>query len=593
MPEQTVYTLLRKVSEVNKKVIAYRYKKEGRWQTVIWRDMLETCKKISKSYIALGLDKGDKINILSDTNLEWIQLDFAAVSIGCVTVGIYASNAAHDCAFIINHSDAKLLFLENHDQVEKIAKIRNQIPGVEKFILLGNDSRGLDWLMTWNMFLEQGKSITNDAFRSGTDAVEPEDIASIVYTSGTTGVPKGVMISHQNLLFASESVQKSLYLEDHFETLLFLPLAHVFARIIVYLCLRSNITIAIAESINKMIENLKEIRPHFFCSVPRIFEKVYDKILNGMTDRGGLKASLFQWALTIGKKVSHKKQQKQAIPSILNIKYALANKFVFRKIKSTFGGNIVFAISGAAPLNKNITEFFHACGLLILEGLGMTENVSFTNVNRYDNYRFGTVGQPGPGIEQKIAEDGEILFRSKNIMPGYYKNSKATAETIDKEGWLHTGDIGEIDEDGFLRIKDRKKDIIITAGGKNIAPQYIERFLQTSHYVNQVVVIGDSKKYLTALITLKKGEVEKWAAEHSIVFDDMNELVNHSTLNSMIRKEVDTTNSRLSLFETVKYFTILPGEFTIESNELTPTLKIRRKIIMEKYKEQIEAMYQN
>lgn len=223
----------------------------------------------------------------------------------------------------------------------------------------------------------------------------------------------------------------------------------------------------------------------------------------------------------------------------------------------------------------------------------MTENVSFTNVNRYDNYRFGTVGQPGPGIEQKIAEDGEILFKGKNIMLGYYKNPKATAETIDKDGWLHTGDIGEIDKEGFLKITDRKKDIIITAGGKNIAPQYIERFLQASHYINHVVVIGDGKKYLTALITLKKGEIEKWATKRDIAFDDMSELVNHAALNSMIRKEVDTINSRLSLFETIKYFTILPCEFTINGNELTPTLKVRRKVIMEKYKEQVEAMYQN
>ncbi|KAA3616091.1 MAG: long-chain fatty acid--CoA ligase [Calditrichaeota bacterium] len=591
MDKKSIYALFHDVVTANKDSVAYRYKKKDNWVEVTWDEQNQTCKAISKSLIALGLEKDDKINILSNTNIKWIQLDLGAVNIGCVNVGIYASNLPRDCAYIINHCEAKIIFVEDKDQLEKIAEVRSQLPALKHVVTMESFVNKHDWVMSWDEFIKKGSKIGDDKFEERTRAVEPNDVASIVYTSGTTGVPKGAMISHQNLIFASWSASQSLLIKPGFENLLFLPLAHVFARIILYVCLRNNITISISEGIEKVAENLQEIKPHFFASIPRIYEKVYEKITIGVQDAGGVKEKLFNWALGVGSQVSKLKLEKKSIPAGLSIKYNLANKLVFTKIQAALGGRIVYTISGAAPLNKKIAEFFHACGILILEGLGMTENSSFTNVNRFDNCRFGTVGQTGPDIEQKIAQDGEVLFRGENVMLGYFKNEEATAETIDKDGWLYTGDIGEIDDDGFLKITDRKKDLIITAGGKNIAPQHVERAIRSSRYFSQVVAIGDQRKYLSALITLVPDEIKPWAIEQGIQFSSWEELLGHEKVIALVEAEIARGNEELASYETIKKFTILPADFTIEAGELTPTLKVKRKAIMEKYSAEISAMY--
>ncbi len=591
MNPNSIYEMFHEVCTKNKNSIAYRYKKDDKWLDVTWDEQYATCLSISKALIALGLEHDNKINILSNTSLKWIQIDLATVNIGCVCVGIYASNLARDCAYIINHCEAKIIFIENAEQLEKIAEVREQLSGLKYVVTMEAFVNKYDWVISWDEFLSKGNAVGEAQFEKRIAAVKPGDVASIVYTSGTTGVPKGAMITHRNLLFASWSASESLLIEDEFINLLFLPLAHVFARIILYVCLRNNVTIAVSEGIDKVADNLKEIQPHFFASIPRIYEKVYEKITNGVQDAGGVKETLFNWALDVGMKVSRLQQQKKSIPPGLNLKYKLADKLVFGKIKAALGGRIIYTISGAAPLNKKIAEFFHACGILILEGLGMTENTSFTNVNRFDNNRFGTVGQPGPGIEQKIAADGEVLFRGENVMRGYFKNDKATVETIDKDGWLYTGDIGEIDADGFLRITDRKKDLIITAGGKNIAPQHVERAIRSSRYLSQVVAIGDQRKYLVALVTLVPEEVKPWAVEQGISFSSWEELIKTEKVHNLIENEIDRGNRELASYESIKKFTILPVDFSIDSGELTPTLKVKRKAIMEKYANQIAAMY--
>ncbi len=593
MLEKSIYEMFKNVCEKNKDKVAYRYKDEADWKPVTWAENQETCRKISKSLMALKVGKGDKVNILSWTRLEWIQVDFATVSIGAVIVGIYPNNLADDCAYVINHSDAVVLFVENKDQLDKVTEVRNRLPNLKHIVIIDGEPAGVEGVMTWHEFIEKGTNITDDAFLSRVAEIQPGDVASIVYTSGTTGVPKGAMLTHQNLIFTPWSAIQSLYLEPHFETLLFLPLAHVFARIIVYVCLRRGLTVNIAESVETVVDNMKEIRPHFFGSPPRTFERAYARITSNAMDAGGIKYKLFKWALGVGYDVSQMEQQKKPVTGWLAFKHKLANKLVFSKIQAILGGRIVYAISGAAPLNKSIAEFFHACGILILEGIGMTENTSFTNVNFYDHYKFGTVGPTGPEIEQKIAPDGEVLYRGKNVMLGYYKDPGATAETIDKDGWLYTGDVGKIDEDGFLSITDRKKDLIITSGGKNVAPQRVEKIMETSRYINQVVVCGERKKYLTGVVTLDKGQVEEWATKQGIPYSRWEELCGHSKVQELIYNEVAEKNKLLSSFETLKKVLISPDEFSIASGEMTASLKVKRHIVTEKFKDRLNALYED
>ena len=593
MSEKSIYELFKNVCAKNQDKVAYRYKDNTDWKPVTWGENQETCKKISKSLMALGIEKDDKVNILSWTRLEWIQVDMATVSIGAVTVGIYHSNLPGDCAYIINHSDAVILFVENQDQLDKIIKVRNNLPDLKHIVIIEGEPSGAEAVMTWQEFMSKGENVTDEKFLARAAEIRPGDVASLIYTSGTTGLPKGAMITHENLVFTSWSALQSILVEPYFETLLFLPLPHVFARIIVYVCMRAALTVNIGESLEKVADNLKEVKPHFFATSPRAYEKTYIKITSTIQDTGGIKYKLFKWALRAGYAASKLQQQKKPVKGLLAFKHKLANKLVFSKIQAVLGGNLVYAISGAAPLNKALAEFFHACGILILEGLGMTENTSVTNVNRYDNYKLGTVGQPCPEVEQKIMPDGEVLFRGKNNMLGYYKSPEETAETIDKDGWLYTGDIGEIDEDGFLRITDRKKEIIVTSGGKNIAPQRVENIMQTSRYIGQAVVYGDKKKYLTGVVTLNQDQVSDWAAKQDIQFSSLEELCKHPKVVGLIDNEVQEKNKSLSSFETLKKVLIAPNEFSVESGEQTSSLKIKRKIVMEKYRAQLDTLYED
>lgn len=591
MPYSTIYEMLHHLSVQNGSKPAYRFKRDGRWQQVSWRENEARCRQIARSLMALGVKPGDKVNILSQSRLEWVQCDFGIVSCGGVTVGIYPSNLAPDCAYIFNHSDAEIIFVENQDQLAKISAVRAELPRLRYVILFDGPGNSAQQVLSWDEFLERSQAVSEAELEQRAAGIQPNDLASLVYTSGTTGVPKGVMLTQRNLIFTADSASQCLHLEGDMDTLMFLPLAHVFARLVIYFCLYTSKTVAFAESIEKVAENLQEIRPHFIASVPRIYEKIYTKVLANVQAAGGLKARLFYWALGVGTQVSQLQQRGQAIPAGLARKHRLANKLVLHKVQAAFGGRLQWAVSGAAPLNKSIAEFFHACGILILEGIGMTENTSFTNVNRFNHNKFGTVGPVGPGIEMKLAEDGEVLYRGPNVMAGYYKNPEATAEAIDPEGWLHTGDIGEIDEEGFLKITDRKKDLIITAGGKNVAPQRIERILRTSRYINQAVAVGDRQKFITALVTLNPEYVEPWARGQGIPFKSIDELVEHPKVQALIEAEVQQKNQQLASFESVKRVRIVPKDFTIAGGELTPTLKIKRKAVTEKYKKLLEEMY--
>ena len=591
MEYQSLYELFQSVSTTNADRPAFKKKQGGEWTEINWAETRDLVNRISRALIAVGTKKGDRVCILSGTRLEWVLCDYGTVCSGAVTVGIYPSNLPADCAYIVNHCDAELIFVENNELLAKIFEVRADLPNLRQIVTYDGQTDSANDVISWVDFLARADEIEDEHRELRGKEIQPDDLASLVYTSGTTGVPKGAMITHKNLIFTSWSAGQVLYLEPHFRTLLFLPLAHVFARMIVYCCLANGNLTAFAEDVTTVGDNLKEIKPHFIASVPRVYEKVYDKVLSGAEAAGGIKLKLFNFAIDTGIQVSRLQQARKSIPGVLGLKRAVADKLVLHKIRDALGGQLVWAVSGAAPLNPMIAEFFHACGVTIIEGLGMTENTSFTNVNRLDNNKFGTVGQLGPGIEQRIAKDGEVLFRGDNVMKGYFKDPEGTAETIDSDGWLFTGDIGEIDDEGFLKITDRKKDLIVTAGGKNVAPQRIERIMRTSHYVAQVLAYGDKRKYISALITLEPDNIQKWAVEHGLSTKSVAELAALPEVIRLIEGEVEERNRLLASFESIKRFHILPRDFSIEDGEMTPTLKIKRKVVTQKFQKELESLY--
>ncbi len=563
---------------------------DGSIESVTWKTFYGEIRQVGKSLIALGVDKGTKTNIVSYSCYRWALTDIAHASIGSCAVGIYHSLLAKDIGYIVNHSDAVLVFAEDLGQVAKLMEIRDEIPNVKKLILFEGEPPADDWVISYEDFLELGSEVSNDALDARIADVEATDVATIVYTSGTTGIPKGAVLTHDNLTFTAQSVYGSTKILDGDHTLLFLPLAHVFARTCLFSALFAGSTTTFARSIDTIADDFKIARPHWFPSVPRIYEKVHTKIISGAQAKGGAALKIFNWACSVGERVSDHLLAKEPVPLATRIQYALATKLVFSKVQAALGGRVRWCISGAAPLDSSIGRFFHAAGVLIVEGIGMTENTSFTNINRYDNYRFGWVGPTGPWIEQKTLDDGEVLYRGRNVMREYYKMPEDTAETLTPDGWQHTGDLGEIDDEGFLKITGRKKDLIVTAGGKNVAPSAIEGLIATSKYISQVCVIGDRQKFLTALITIDADNVTAFAEENGIATDDLDELLKNQDINDLIKSVVEEKNAELASFETIKDFRLL-AEFSIENGLLTPTLKVKRNVAMEQFADVIEEMY--
>ena len=564
---------------------------DGSMESINWTEFLGQVRDVGKSLIALGVGKDDKVNILSYSCYRWVLADVATASIGSVTVGIYHSLLAKDIGYIVKHSDATLVFAEDPGQAAKLVDIRDQIPEIRKVVLFkGTPPPGDDWVITFEDFLDLGKDVADEILDTRIADVESTDVAAIVYTSGTTGVPKGAVLTHDNITFTAQSVFGSAKIYPDDTALVFLPLAHIFARTCVFTALFSGCNATFARAIDTIGEDFKTARPHWFPSVPRIYEKVHAKILSGAQAKGGVALKLFNWACGVGDRVSDHLLAKEPIPFMTRAQYALATKLVFSKVQAALGGRVRWCIAGAAPLDPSIGKFFHAAGVLILEGIGMTENTSFTNVNREDNYRFGWVGPTGPGIEQKTGDDGEVLYRGRNVMREYYKMPADTAETLTSDGWQHTGDLGEIDDVGFLRITGRKKDLIVTAGGKNVAPSAIEGLIATSPYIAQVCVIGDRRKYLTALITVDADNITAYAKEQGIAEADLNELLTSDAINALIQGVVEEKNTHFASFETIKKFRLLE-EFSIENGMLTPTLKVKRNVAMERFADVIDGMY--
>jgi long-chain acyl-CoA synthetase len=539
---------------------------DGEWRDVSWDEARTAVDELANGLFALGVSKGDAFGILARTKLEWVLFDFALGSIGAIGAGIYPSLPPKDCAYVLDHSDAVGVLVEDDEQRAKIEAERANLPKLRHVLTFAD----LDDLRA------KGRAYAAenpDALAQARDAISEGDLFTYIYTSGTTGPPKACMITHRNyyeMVGAVDNVPQFIGSGD--VILLYLPLAHNFGRCLHLLSAYVGATIAFCPDPLRVAEVAQQVRPTVLPSVPRVYEKVHTAVQASFDEATGVKRRLIDWALRVGRRVSELKQQGKPVPAVLAFQHRLADKLVYSKVKERLGGRLRLPISGGAPLAKEIAEFFHAIDILIIEGYGQTECTTASNVNMPTGFRFGTVGPAIPGIEVRAADDGEILVRGPNVFAGYYKDEEATREVVDDEGWLHTGDIGSVD-DGFLTITDRKKDIIVTAGGKNVAPQNIENELKASKYISHALVIGDRRPYLTALITLD--EAAKGLSDPG----------------SLVQDVVDEVNADKASFEQVKRFTILDRDFSAEHDEVTPTLKLKRKVVAEHFADEIEALY--
>jgi len=504
--------------------------------------------------------RGDAVAVLARTRLEWILLDWAIMSVGAVVVGLYPTNTASECAYVLGHSEAVLAFAEDDAQRKKLESLRDGLPALREIV-------GFDEL---SEFEAEGRA--NQELEP--NEVHEDDLATLIYTSGTTGPPKGCMLTHKNLVTAALRVKT--HIEGQADTvLLFLPLAHSFARIVHHSAASRGAALALVADATRVPEAIARVRPTILPAVPRVYEKVHANVLGEIERSSGAKPAIGRWALGIGARASRLRRDHRPVPLVLRIQEKLADRLVFAKVRERLGGRLRLGVSGAAPLGIDVLEFFDSLGMLVIEGYGLTETSSSLSVNDPDDYRFGTVGRAVDGCDVKLDADGEILVRSETIFSGYYKDPDATAAAFTDDGWFRTGDVGELDEDGWLKITDRKKDLIITAGGKNIAPQNLENALKASRFISQALVIGDRRPYVTALITLDPAEVDGAGR-------DAQELV---------QEVVDDVNRDRVRVEQIKRFAILPRDFSQEEGELTPTLKLRRKIVHEHFADEIENLY--
>ncbi|MBM4442127.1 MAG: long-chain fatty acid--CoA ligase [Candidatus Rokubacteria bacterium] len=576
---------------------AQQFKTGSGWATLSARELGEVVREVALGLIALGRGKGDRVALLSASRAEWVQADFAIFSAGGVTVPIYPSYPPDLIAYVVNDSEARTLIVEDAAQLAKALEARDAMPNLEHIIVMtGYDApEPPKMVMTWQALRRLGREhegAHKSTLAERVASTQADDVATIVYTSGTTGPPKGVVQTHGNHLASLRASAEMTPVEAGWVHLLFLPLAHSFARLESFLGVYNGLTTAFAENLDKVGENLKETRPHFICSVPRVFEKVYAKILAGVEAGSPVKKKIFHWAIGVGREVSRHQQRGQPLPPALKLKQAIAHKLVFSKLHAALGGRLKWAVSGGAPLSRDIAEFFHAAGILLLEGYGLTETCPVLTFNSPGKFKFGSVGRALPNVEVRIADDGEILARGPNVATkGYYKQPQATSEVFEPSGWFHTGDIGRIDEDGFIFITDRKKDLIVTAGGMNIAPQNIENLLKADPFVSQVMVYGDRRPYPIALITVNPDELTKFARDEGILTTDPGVVTKHPKVVDRVARIVEEKNSQLQSYAKIKKFAVLPVDFTQEGGELTPTLKVKRKVVWQKYEQAIEELY--
>lgn len=567
------------------------YKKEGKYVPISTEEFEKKVVHLALALHQLGFRKGDKLIILSENRPEWVMTDFATICQGGLTVPIYTSLTAPQAEYIIRDSDAMVVVVSSAEQRAKIESIRPNLTQVRHYITF--EEGEIPGYLNFDRLLETGRQVEAERpglFRELAEGVKPEDEASLIYTSGTTGEPKGVILTHHNFISNVKTCVAMFDISYRDTVLSFLPLSHVLERMVMFSYLYAGATVAFAESVDTVAQNLLEVRPHIMVSVPRVFEKIYARVMDNVLSSSTLKKKIFFWALKIGRKYAQKDLAGEKIPAILRFKRKIAHRLVFSKIIERTGGRVRFFISGGAPLAKDIAEFFYALGLVIYEGYGLTETAPVLAVNRPGALKFGTVGPPIPEVEIKIAPDGEILARGPNVMKGYYKKEEATHEVFEG-GWFHTGDIGYLDEDGFLVINDRKKDLIVTSGGKNVAPQPIENLLKTSPYISTVVVIGDRRRFISALVVPNFEKLEELARSRGISFSSRQELVRNPEIVAFVQAEIDRLTGNLASYEKIKKIALLDRDLEIEKGEITPTLKVRRATVENRYRELIESLY--
>jgi long-chain acyl-CoA synthetase len=546
---------------------AYLEEHDGGWREVTWEDAAQRVDALAAGLLARGVGRGDAVAVLARTRLEWVLLDWAVMSIGAVVVGIYPTSSAKESAYILGHSETVLAFAEDEAQREKLASVQAETPTVREIV-------PFDELAALEAEGRAYAAAHPGAVEAAGREVQEDDLGTLIYTSGTTGPPKGCMLTHKNLVTAAVRVQTNV--EDGSDViLLFLPLAHTFGRLVHQSAAYYGSTVGFVADATRVGEALAAMRPTVLPAVPRIYEKIHAGVLDRIEGGGGAKRTLGLWALGVGARASRLRRAGRPVPALLAAQERLADRLVFAKVKQKLGGRLRVGVSGAAPLGMDVLEFFHSLGMLVIEGYGLTETASSLSVNDPDDFRFGTVGRAVEGTEVRLDEDGEILVRSDTVFAGYFKDPEATAAAFTGDGWFRTGDVGEIDDDGFVKITDRKKDLIITAGGKNIAPQNLENALKASRFVSQALAVGDRRPYIVALITLDPGEVEATGR-------DARELV---------QEIVDEVNKDRVRVEQIKRFAILPRDFTQEDGEVTPTLKLRRKVVHEHFADEIADLY--
>ncbi len=570
---------------------AVRYKQDGAWHDVSYKQLADIVEEMGLGLIDLGVEAGERVCILANTRPEWSYADMAITSAGAVVVPIYQTNSPEECLWVISDSGATAIVCEDDAQLAKIEEIRDQVPNLRTVIVMApvSGESPLDPI-TLDEVRERGRARDASELQARREAVRPQDPFTFIYTSGTTGPPKGCVLSHGNYASMMEMLRSVGQIEDDEVIYLFLPLAHAFALLIQLGAFDLGATIAyFGGDTKQIVGELMEVKPTYLPSVPRIFEKIYTLANATLEAQPPEEQERSQKAIELGKKVRNMQAAGEAVPPELQVPFDEADEKLFKNVRAIFGGNVRHAVTGAAPIAKEILEFFWAAGVPVLEGYGMTETATAATVCTVEDHKFGTVGKPFPGVELKIAQDGEVLIKGPNIFQGYHNNADASFGSVE-DGWLHTGDLGSIDEDGFLSITGRKKDIIITAGGKNITPANLENDLKQCRWISQAVMHGDQRPYPVVLITLDEEEIAGYAREHNLP-EDTAQLCEESTVREMIGERVERANRRYAPVEQVKKFVILPHDLTQETGELTPTLKVKRNVVAEKYADVLEALY--
>jgi long-chain acyl-CoA synthetase len=562
-------------------------------KSISYEEAFATVRAVAHGLVKLGLGRGDRVAILSESRPEWALADYGCLAAGVLAVPIYQTLPADQISYILRDSGARVVFVSTREQLEKAIEACDDLPQEITLVVFDDVRDAPSHVLSWKRLVEEGRTLagaeSEDDFRARARQAKPDDVATIIYTSGTTGPPKGVMLTHDNLASNAVAVRMLFTVSEEDTSLSFLPLSHVLQRLADYLLLLHGCTITYAHSMNAVADDIKIVKPTIVVSVPRLYERVYNKVM----EAPGPKGRLVHWANQVASAWTEQKLAGQKPSAVLSFMHGVADRLVFRKIREAMGGRLRFFVSGGAPLEPGIARFFYGAGVLILEGYGLTETSPVTNINTPTAFKIGTVGRPVPGTEIRIAEDGEILIRGPQVMKGYFNLPGETEKVLTPDGWFHTGDIGEIDEQGYLRITDRKKDLIVTAGGKKVAPQPIENRLKTNPYVDQVVMIGDKRKFPALLVVPARAPLGTWARGKGIAFSDDAALFANPEVQALMERELLGPLQDLASYERPKKIALLSDEFTVDNGMLTPSQKVKRKVVQERYKHVIDAFYED